>query len=43
MTKEKPSGALQQLIDTNKVQLEVVEWVERKGDGETHRIQQDRT
>ena len=29
MTKEKPSKALKQLIDTNKVRLEVVEWVER--------------
>ena len=29
MTKEKPSTALKQLIDTNKVRLEVVEWVER--------------
>jgi hypothetical protein len=29
MTKGKPSGALKQLIDTNKVQLEEKEWVER--------------
>jgi hypothetical protein len=29
MTKEKPSNALEQLIDTNRVHLEVVEWVER--------------
>ena len=31
MTKSKASGALKQLLDTNRVQLEVVEWVERKG------------
>ena len=29
ITKDKPSGVLKQLIDTNKVQLEAVEWVER--------------
>ena len=29
MTKGKASGALKQLLDTNTVQLEVVEWVER--------------
>ena len=29
MMKDKPSGVLKQLIDTNKVQLEAVEWVER--------------
>jgi hypothetical protein len=33
MTKGKASGALKQLLDTNTVQLEVVEWVER-GDGD---------
>jgi hypothetical protein len=33
MTKGKASGALKQLLDTNTVQLEVVEWVERR-DGE---------
>ncbi|RFU31044.1 hypothetical protein B7463_g5287, partial [Scytalidium lignicola] len=33
MTKGKPSSALKQLLDTNKVQLEVVEWVERDGVG----------
>ncbi|RFU25514.1 hypothetical protein B7463_g10820, partial [Scytalidium lignicola] len=33
MTKEKSSNALKQLVDTNKVQLEVVEWVERGGSG----------
>lgn len=32
MTKVKPSGALKRLLDTNLVELEVVEWVER---GET--------
>ena len=30
MTKGKASGALKQLLDTNTVQLDVVEWVERK-------------
>jgi hypothetical protein len=30
MTKEKPSNALKQLMDTNKVDLKVVEWVERE-------------
>lgn len=30
MTKYKASGALKQLLDTNTVQLEVVEWVERE-------------
>jgi hypothetical protein len=35
MTKGKASGALKQLLDTNTVQLEVVEWVERRdGKGE---------
>ena len=29
MTKSKASSALKQLIDTNKIQLEVEEWVER--------------
>jgi len=29
MTKSKPSGALKLLIDTNKVQLQEKEWVER--------------
>ncbi|RFU29713.1 hypothetical protein B7463_g6637, partial [Scytalidium lignicola] len=33
MTKEKSSNALKQLVDTNKVQLKVVEWVEREGSG----------
>ncbi|RFU26353.1 hypothetical protein B7463_g9983, partial [Scytalidium lignicola] len=33
MTKGKPSSALKRLLDTNKVQLEVVEWVERDGVG----------
>ena len=32
MTKDKPSNALQQLLDTNRVQLEVMEWVERDRD-----------
>jgi hypothetical protein len=31
MTKAKASNALKQLIDTNKVQLTVQEWVERGG------------
>ena len=31
MTKGKPSTALKQLIDTNRVELKVVEWVEREG------------
>lgn len=31
MTKSKPSGALKLLIDTNKVQLQEKEWVERTG------------
>lgn len=31
MTKKKPSTALKDLLDTNKVQLKVVEWVEREG------------
>lgn len=33
MTKEKPSNALKKLMDTNTVHLEVVEWVERIGEG----------
>ncbi|RFU29267.1 hypothetical protein B7463_g7078, partial [Scytalidium lignicola] len=33
MTKGKPSSALKRLLDTNKVQLEVVEWVEHDGVG----------
>ena len=33
MTKAKSSGALKQLVDTNRVQLEVEEWVERGGKG----------
>ncbi|RFU35709.1 hypothetical protein B7463_g538, partial [Scytalidium lignicola] len=33
MTKGKPSNALKRLLDTNKVQLEVVEWVEHDGVG----------
>ncbi|RFU27594.1 hypothetical protein B7463_g8735, partial [Scytalidium lignicola] len=33
MTKGKPSSALKQLLDMNKVQLEVVEWVERDSVG----------
>ena len=31
MTKSKSSGALKLLIDTNKVQLEEKDWVEREG------------
>jgi hypothetical protein len=31
MTKSKASNALKQLVDTNKVQLIVQEWVERRG------------
>ena len=31
MTKSRPSGALKLLIDTNKVQLQEKEWVERTG------------
>jgi hypothetical protein len=31
MTKEKASNALKQLVDTNNLQLEVMEWVERTG------------
>ena len=33
ITKSKPSGVLKSLIDTNKVQLEEKDWVERGGDG----------
>ena len=33
MTKAKPSTALKQLVDTNTVHLDVVEWVERVGEG----------
>ena len=33
MTKTKPSTALKQLVDTNKIKLEVEEWVERVGKG----------
>ena len=32
MTKAKPSSALKQLIDTNRVHLDVMEWVERSGE-----------
>ena len=32
ITKAKPSNALRQLIDTNTVQLEAMEWVEREVD-----------
>ena len=32
MTKEKPSSALKELINTNKVQLEVVKWVKKDKD-----------
>ena len=31
MTKSKPCAALQQLIESNKLQLEVQKWVEREG------------
>lgn len=31
MTKAKPSGALKALMDTNKVELNAVQWVEREG------------
>jgi hypothetical protein len=30
MTKSKPSNALTQLLDTNTIQLDVEEWVERE-------------
>jgi hypothetical protein len=30
MTKGKASGALKRLLDTNKVQIEAIEWVERE-------------
>ena len=33
MTKAKSSNVLQRLINTNKVKLEVVEWVKRTSDG----------
>ena len=42
MTKEKALGALKRLLDTNKVELEALKWVERvsakreDGDSRTH-------
>ena len=33
MTKTKPSTTLKQLVDINKIKLEVEEWVERVGKG----------
>jgi hypothetical protein len=35
MTKAKASNALKQLIDTNKLQIDVQEWVERPATAET--------
>jgi hypothetical protein len=32
MTKSKPSTALKRLIDTNRIKLETMEWVERTAD-----------
>ena len=43
MTKSKASNALKQLIDTNKVQLVVQEWVERGGVDSDSKAKEDTT
>ena len=36
MTKEKPCNALQKLMNTNKLALDIDGWVEREGKGKGH-------